>query len=76
MSEDKDKRKRFIVQISFYIPESGPIQVWATDEAHARELVPKMVPHLKDVQIHDIFSADDVEKHEPPQTAPATPTIN
>jgi hypothetical protein len=73
---DEAKRKRFIVQISFYLPESGPIQVWATDEAHARELVPKLVSHLRDVQIHDIFDADNIEHHEPPQTAPTTPTIN
>lgn len=70
-------RKRFIVHISFWLPEAGPIQVWANDEAHARELAPKMVPHLKDVIIHDIFEASALEEHhEPPQSAPSTPTIN
>lgn len=68
-------RKRYIVTIAFYMPNAGPIPVMAESEEHARELVPKMVPHLKDVQIVDVYEDHlDDEPHE--DTPPTLPTLN
>lgn len=71
----EEKRKLYVAQISFLQPDSGPIQVPARDEAHARELISKMLSHLKELTIHDIFENDKMDK--PVQDAPpgsAAPT--
>lgn len=74
--EDKTYKK-FIAQISFWIQESGPVQVFARDAEEAKTKVPLLLPHLKDVVVHDVFPADQIERQEPPtQAPPATPMIH
>lgn len=57
-----DKLKRYIAQISFYMPQFGPVQVFAKDEEHARELIPKIGSHLRDLTIHHIAPSEEFEQ--------------
>lgn len=52
-NESNDKRYPYILHITFWAPQGGPVRILAKDDAHARELVMKMVPNAKDLTIHD-----------------------
>lgn len=61
MSNDNEEtRKVFIAQVSFYAPDAGPMNVIARDEAHARELIPQLLPNFKDVKILDIVEQSNI----------------
>ena len=68
MSEDQVEKthKVFIAQVSFYAPDAGPMNVIARDEAHARELIPKMVPNFKDVTIHTVVEQTLIQRPRTP----------
>jgi hypothetical protein len=69
-----EKRKLYVAQISFLQPDSGPIQVPARDEEHARELIHKMLAHLRDLKIHDIFEHDKMDRPMPSEAPPGSTT--
>ena len=64
-----EKRKRYVAQVSFSIPDSGPVGVFARDEAHARELFGKLLAHVKDLVIHDIVEEANIQQLPPAPNA-------
>lgn len=60
-STASDGRKVYIAQISFSIPDSGPVHLLARDPEHAKELLPKMLAHVKDLVVHDIVEESKIE---------------
>jgi hypothetical protein len=52
----------YIAQVSFYAPDAGPMNVIARDEAHARELIPNLLPNFKDVKILDIVEQSLIQR--------------
>lgn len=74
MDEQTKTRKRYVAQISFSIPDSGTVGVFAESEEHARELLPKILAHARDLTIHDIVEEKYVDlPPQPEQSAPTTP---
>ncbi len=59
--EENDKRYVYLMQCSFYEPNSGSLMVRAKSEEHARELLPKMLPHVKDLVVHDVHKQDEID---------------
>ena len=57
-TDDGIERHVYICQVSFYEPNSGTMKVFAKDEADARDLLPKLVPAVKDLVIHSVFKED------------------
>lgn len=51
-------RKLFVAQISFNIPDTGRVQLYAKDKAHAQELLTEMLKHVADLKILDIFEQE------------------
>ena len=80
--ETKTTHKVYIAQVSFYAPDAGPMNVIARDEAHARELIPNLLPNFRDVKILDIVEQSLIqrpkvhEENEPGANAPSSPTVN
>lgn len=82
-AKDNDKREVFVMQISFYRPEAGPVYVLAKNKEHAKELLPKLMPSCKDIVVHDIAAQDELAKsvqdilpdstQTPQDSGPATP---
>ena len=61
-AEDDTTRHLFLAQVNFWAPNSGTVQVRARDEAHARELLPKLMSEVRDLQVIDIAKANDLMK--------------
>ncbi len=61
-----EARESYILQISFWQPSGGPVRVLARDEEHAKELLPKLLPGVRDIQIHDVMLEKDI--HQPEET--------
>lgn len=70
---DNDKRRVFVAQIGFWQPDSGPVQLLARDEAHARELLPKMLSHFRDLVIYDLVDQSNIVKPQAIETPDVSP---
>lgn len=68
--------KAFICTISFYEPNSGPIRILAKDEAHARELLPQMLVHVKDLKILDVVAEESIKLVQPSDDTEEPPKEN
>lgn len=69
----ENERKLYIVNVSFYQPNAGPIEVWATDEEHAKEMAKKLLPQVKDLEVLDVCLYDSMKKptdFNPPDETP------
>lgn len=79
--ETKDERKVYILNISFWAHDSGPVQVPAKDEAHARELLPKLLgDRFKDITILDVYEQGNIVRPDvdvvPPEAGAAPQVIH
>ena len=69
--EDNKTHKVYIATVSFTVHEGTPMRIVARDEAHARELIPQMLPkHLEDLKILDIVSEDAIQRPNPDAPTP------
>ena len=63
-AEDTGKWRSFIIQAGFWRYDAGPLRVIARDEAHARELLPKLLAQVKDLEILSCVAEADIEHTE------------
>jgi len=72
----------WVAQISFYAPESAPINVIAQTKEEAMEIIPRMLPNCKDIVIHTLVEQSAIKRpktatpmDEPPM-APASEAVH
>ena len=75
---DKEERYMYVAQVSFWQPNSGVLHVRARDETHARELLPKLLPSIRDLEIHDIVKTVETPPADPmpDMGTPLTAAVN
>lgn len=76
MADDKTKKyQRYIAQVTFWRIEGGTIPIIARSPEEAAEILPKMLSHVKDVEVHSIVPESDFEYTTPEiDSGPAVPS--
>ena len=61
MTDVKQKYQRYIAQVTFWRIEGGTIPIIARTPEEAAEILPKMLSHVKDVEVHSIVPESEFD---------------